>query len=234
MISTLVLPIPLLSKLRWPKQIIQPGLYKVSRRSFFETHSVEELSTYYWKIVPFGLFGASAQNCPTFMFFTSLSFNQTLGKTAAEKIQTLNIIPIIGAVVGSFVGLLLLLLVLLLIVLRVRRGKSEESPYINSVELVDPHYTSIPQVGVSLNHASTSVREDWEILYSEVIVQEEIGKGAYGIVFAGKVSISISIWPFKWRGQKVAIKKLRTDSETLTENQLQDFQKESAVMKTLR
>jgi len=66
--------------------------------------------------------------------------------------------------------------------------------------------------------------QDWLIEFRELTLQNQIGKGAFGIVYAGK-----------WRGQKVAIKKLRLpEGEQLTATEIENFQKEAAVMKGLR
>jgi len=64
--------------------------------------------------------------------------------------------------------------------------------------------------------------EGFEIDYNELDFEQEIGRGAYGVVFKGR-----------WRGGTVAIKQLILRS-IISERELQDFRSEAAVMKRLR
>jgi len=64
--------------------------------------------------------------------------------------------------------------------------------------------------------------EGFEIDYNELDFEQEIGRGAYGVVFNGR-----------WRGGHVAIKQLILRG-VLSQNELQDFRSEAAVMKKLR
>jgi len=73
----------------------------------------------------------------------------------------------------------------------------------------------------SSNSFSTSP-EGFEIDYSDLDFDEEIGRGAYGVVFKGR-----------WRGGIVAIKQLLIKG-SLTDKELFDFKSEAAVMKRLR
>lgn len=74
------------------------------------------------------------------------------------------------------------------------------------------------------------------INYSELIMDKEIGRGAFGVVFKGR-----------WRGGAVAISKLHRLfflpifkkeqlllKNTLTDKEMKDFQDEAAVMASLR
>jgi len=94
-----------------------------------------------------------------------------------------------------------------------------------------PGYENLPFSGTSPTaskdslpksvKASMSV-ESFEIDYSELEFESEIGRGAYGVVFKGR-----------WRGGTVAIKQLSFKG-ALTQKELQDFKIEAAVMKRLR
>jgi len=60
----------------------------------------------------------------------------------------------------------------------------------------------------------------WEIQFSEIALEQELGKGSSGIVYLAK-----------WRNQRVAVKKVMSD---LTPDQLKAFTAECEVMSCLR
>jgi len=61
---------------------------------------------------------------------------------------------------------------------------------------------------------------DYEIDYSELVLEYEIGRGAYG-----------EVWRGKWRGADIAIKKLLS---SLDQTHQKEFLEEAKVMSTLR
>jgi len=80
----------------------------------------------------------------------------------------------------------------------------------NTVAVI-PTNSTAPGVGIG---------QSWEIKYSQLSFDKEIGQGAFGIVYLGK-----------WRGSQVAIKTIKN---LLTDKQLEDFKQETSVMAKLR
>ncbi len=59
--------------------------------------------------------------------------------------------------------------------------------------------------------------EHWEIDYSDVHLEKELGRGAFGVVYRGK-----------WRFQDVAVKLLL--NQKMTEKEMEEFRKEIELM----
>jgi len=78
-----------------------------------------------------------------------------------------------------------------------------------------PIISSSPSIG-----RSADLIKSWEVKFDEITFEEELGRGAYGVVFLAN-----------WRLQKVAAKKLLEDS--LSENG-EDFAKEAELLMALR
>jgi len=68
--------------------------------------------------------------------------------------------------------------------------------------------------------SSASIEKAWDIQFSSISIEQQLGKGAFGVVYKGK-----------WRNIFVAVKKLPGE---LTEEQLDEFVKEAAIMSKLR
>ncbi|KAL6066360.1 Tyrosine-protein kinase BTK [Balamuthia mandrillaris] len=63
----------------------------------------------------------------------------------------------------------------------------------------------------------------WEIDYNELVMEKEIGRGAFGTVFKGK-----------WRNTQVAIKTIRQDVSYLSAKELDEFKSEAKLMMNMR
>jgi len=74
---------------------------------------------------------------------------------------------------------------------------------------------------LSPQHSPTSNNDDsWEVDYNELVLEKEIARGSFGVIYAGK-----------FRGTEVAIKKLI--NQNLTDKQLKEFNAEIIIMKKL-
>eukprot|EP01118_Nematostelium_gracile_P018804 TRINITY_DN8497_c0_g1_i1.p1 TRINITY_DN8497_c0_g1~~TRINITY_DN8497_c0_g1_i1.p1 ORF type:complete len:462 (-),score=77.47 TRINITY_DN8497_c0_g1_i1:4-1389(-) len=71
------------------------------------------------------------------------------------------------------------------------------------------------------NSNSMSDEQRWDIQYSELHLEKELGRGAFGIVYRGK-----------WRFQDVAVKHLL--NQKMTEKELAEFKSECQLMMNLR
>eukprot|EP01097_Dermamoeba_algensis_P004890 TRINITY_DN3137_c0_g1_i1.p1 TRINITY_DN3137_c0_g1~~TRINITY_DN3137_c0_g1_i1.p1 ORF type:complete len:567 (+),score=154.12 TRINITY_DN3137_c0_g1_i1:49-1701(+) len=101
--------------------------------------------------------------------------------------------------------------------------KGDHSPSSSSAaaQAIEKSKRTLSQpASLSESTGAGSGRPFWEIDFPELIFEEELGRGAFGVVFRGK-----------WRLQDVAVKKLL---DTLTDKELEDFKQEAALMTNLR
>jgi len=79
----------------------------------------------------------------------------------------------------------------------------------------------IPPGSAEASLLKTPMSEHWEIDFGELTLEQELGRGAFGVVSRGK-----------WRLQDVAIKLLLNQS--MTEHELEEFRSETSLMMNLR
>jgi len=151
---------------------------------------------------------------------------------------------LIGIVLGVLGGITVLVVVVILVVVFVflKRAKPQDQVLVlnnntgrlltstSADQIKRPGYEHLPFATPPIGSPSGSKEpypnalqmESYEIDYSELEFEQEIGRGAYGVVFKGT-----------WRGGVVAIKQLNLMG-TLTQKELNDFRVEAGVMKSLR
>lgn len=140
-------------------------------------------------------------------------------------VTPLNLGLIIGVVVAAFCCLLCLLILFIILGRRkIKRSKEE-----TEIELKDKiasdsltQYSIIP--GLILTDETIQkfeLDEKWNVEISELEIEREVGRGAFGVVYKGK-----------WRGKKVAVKKILTLD--FNQQQIEDFAKEIKLMQNLR
>jgi len=115
-------------------------------------------------------------------------------------------------------GALLLLIVISAFILTFRKSRKNDKGSSNS------DTSPLLHTETGYGSVSVSIRED--IAYDEIKLGDRIGKGNFGEVFVGY-----------WRGTKVAIKQCKiptVSSEAEKAEFLRDFEKEAAIMRTLR
>lgn len=142
-------------------------------------------------------------------------------------------IEIIGVAVG--VILLILVCVAILFVLFVRRRKRNNKPVVE-VELPSDYLPITSSVegrpSSILVRGSIERSTNWIIPLSDLIYQNEIGRGAFGIVFKGQWRGTLGIFSNNNNSLSVAIKKLLR--EDMTDQDVEDFEREITLMKDLR
>jgi len=140
-------------------------------------------------------------------------------------VTPLNLGLIIGVVVAAFCCLLCLLILFIILGRRkIKRSKEE-----TEIELKDKiasdsltQYSIIP--GLILTDETIQkfeLDEKWNVEISELEIEREVGRGAFGVVYKGK-----------WRGKKVAVKKIL--NLDFNQQQIEDFAKEIKLMQNLR
>lgn len=154
--------------------------------------------------------------------------------TSPTGISQTTIIIIAVAIVGAL--LCCILLVLLILIFRYNASKKKEqmihgseiplegldSGNSNGVYRAMPSSSNIPSTpSLQKKNASRKILHEFELDFNELVFGEEVGRGSFGIVFHGR-----------WRGTDVAIKQMK--SEAMTERELQDFETEASLMKSLR
>jgi len=96
-----------------------------------------------------------------------------------------------------------------------------QNPYSELKLAVETEYNAVPPVTKEVAVVASDEKPfAWEIPFTDLVIEKEIGRGNFGQVFKGK-----------WRGGDVAAKKLVS---SLNEEQLNDFRGEIAIMCTLR
>jgi hypothetical protein len=70
------------------------------------------------------------------------------------------------------------------------------------------------------DHSSAAIGQSWEIMWEELEIDEELGRGAYGVVYKAK-----------WRNQMVAVKRVIGE---FTASQVEEFVSEADLMSKLR
>ncbi|KAL6071653.1 non-specific protein-tyrosine kinase [Balamuthia mandrillaris] len=125
------------------------------------------------------------------------------------------------------VCVVLVLVVVAIVVLVRRRNNRQKQKTVEDLESgTDSMYaapsgekTGKGQTRSERKRGSGDESRTWEIEFSELEFQEEIGRGAFGVV-----------WRAIWRDSEVAVKKLNG----MDEHELDDFRAEALVMKGLR
>eukprot|EP01118_Nematostelium_gracile_P008948 TRINITY_DN2991_c0_g2_i2.p1 TRINITY_DN2991_c0_g2~~TRINITY_DN2991_c0_g2_i2.p1 ORF type:complete len:582 (+),score=139.00 TRINITY_DN2991_c0_g2_i2:31-1776(+) len=144
---------------------------------------------------------------------------------------------IVGVAVGVTIGVIAAIALIALIVFFVVKKKRTErtgsittasfgnknqgfTSYASDMPL-KPMTNSFTRNG-SVNSVSQQFAGDrgWEINFAELVLEEEIGKGSFGVVWRGK-----------WRNTEVAIKQVKG---FLSEHQLLEFQHEAGLLGKLR
>lgn len=142
-----------------------------------------------------------------------------------ECVQPLNLALVIGVASASFCCLAcLLIFVILFSRRRIKQNKKEAEIELKDKVLSDvsTQYAIIPGLVLSDEAMKKfSLDEHWNVNMSELELEKEIGKGAFGIVYKAR-----------WRGKIVAVKKVL--AAEMTEVQVEDFAKEVKLMQTLR
>jgi len=144
---------------------------------------------------------------------------------------------IIGAAGGG--GLLILsALIVFIVVRRAKRKNSHDDQSLpnstnksTDVEMhpVTGNYHPIGTLMTSSSSTESTTRpnsyvgQNWNIPYSEISLEEEIGRGAFGVVYKGT-----------WQGVHVAVKQSLLDANLISDLRIQDFFAEAELMKKLR
>jgi hypothetical protein len=102
-----------------------------------------------------------------------------------------------------------------------RKKKYLENPVFRKSNTQSTDYNNV-LVENGSNYAPIFTKNDdelasWQISFSEIKLERELGRGAFGVVFKGK-----------WRNQDVAVKKIIGD---FNEEQLKEFRKEAILMR---
>jgi predicted Ser/Thr protein kinase len=130
-----------------------------------------------------------------------------------NKIQN-NKSAIIGGVLGSLFGIIIIIGILFGFIYYKKRKKRDQ--FFNEQNLTV--YSSIVLDSISANSNSKNI--EWNIPYSEIKLEYELGRGGFGIVYKGT-----------WRNASVACKKILGD---LQPKQLKEFFAEAELMSSLR
>jgi len=82
-------------------------------------------------------------------------------------------------------------------------------------------YNNIPVLNSSTKMQHTASESQWSISFEDLVLEKEIGRGAFGVVYKGR-----------WRSNYVAVKKM--GDKALSRSDFENFMKEIDVMKNLK
>lgn len=152
------------------------------------------------------------------MAFTEVTFQVYFTPTCTPPIQ-----PLLSneAIAGIVVGAFCVFVIIIVAIIFYAHKKIKKTVALELKEII---MTSQFGSGVVLSDEDAEKYQfdpKWNIDPSELDVEKEIGRGAFGAVFKAK-----------WRGKDVAVKKVHP--EEFTESNLEEFAKEVKVMQNLR